>query len=404
MTDPVFGRLRELFGPEGVERSPDGSPVATPDSTDAVAHLCQLAGEEGWRIRTEGRGTWLEPDAPCDLAVRLRALDQVTTVSPEDLVATIQAGAPIDAVAHQLAERGMRLALDPPGKRDRSLGSIVATATSGPGRLGYGAVKDHILGCTVVTGDGRVVRSGGRVVKNVAGYDITRLQVGGFGAFGILTEIHCRLRALPRADETRLARGHRNVLLAVARDTLEAGLAPVMLELFSPALAGGPDWVLATRFQGGGSAVHADVGRLPQGKDVVWERVPPERSSTFWAMVARATLGADTTVRLAALPPGLDDLLDLVAHDLDENLLSAGCGDGTVRWTGQAAPERLTALRRAAAVREIPLTLERGGWALRSAVGHFGEYRENVGTIVRKLRQTFDPGGVFTVALDTGEE
>ncbi|MGH7656807.1 MAG: FAD-binding oxidoreductase, partial [Gemmatimonadales bacterium] len=292
MTDPVFGRLRELLGAEGVERSADGSPVATPDSPDAIAHLCQVSNEEGWRVRIEGRGTWLDADAPCDLAIRLRALDRVTAVSPEDLVTTIQAGAPLDAVGLHLAERGMRLALDPPGRPDRSLGSVVATATAGPARLGYGAVRDHILGCTVVTGDGRLVRSGGRVVKNVAGYDLTRLQVGGFGAFGILTEVHCRLRALPRADETLFVRGNRNVLLALARDTLEAGITPVALELFSPALAAGPDWVLAARFQGGGSAVHAEVQRLPQGEGAVWEAVAPERSSAFWALAARAALGA----------------------------------------------------------------------------------------------------------------
>jgi FAD/FMN-containing dehydrogenase len=112
----------------------------------------------------------------------------------------------------------MWLALDPPGRPERSIGSVIATATAGPLRHGFGPVRDHVLGCSVATGDGRLVNAGGRVVKNVAGYDLTKLQVGGFGGFGIIAEVHLRLRALPRADVTLLARGARDALTSGARD------------------------------------------------------------------------------------------------------------------------------------------------------------------------------------------
>ena len=133
-------------------------------------------------------------------------------MSPADLVATVQAGTPLEALRRRLADEGMWLALDPPGRPERSLGSVVATATAGPLRHGFGPVRDHVLGCTVATGDGRLVKAGGRVVKNVAGYDLTKLQVGGFGGFGIIAEAHLRLRALPRADVTLVARGTRDTL------------------------------------------------------------------------------------------------------------------------------------------------------------------------------------------------
>src|SRR5690606_18485010 len=149
----------------------------------------------------------------------------------------------------------MWLALDPPGRPERSIGSVVATATAGPLRNGSGPVRDHILGCTIVTGDGRIVRAGGRVVKNVAGYDLTKLQVGGFGAFGIVTEVHLRLRAVPRADQTLTARGGRDTLTSVARDLIAGGLAPAALELLSPAAAADSDWVLAARLLGPDEAV-----------------------------------------------------------------------------------------------------------------------------------------------------
>src|SRR5262249_56000432 len=109
----------------------------------------------------------------------------------------------------QLAERGVWVALDPPGLAGRSVGSIVACGTSGPLRQGLGPVRDHLLGVTFVTGDGRLIQSGGRVMKNVAGYDLTRLQAGGFGAFGVIVLVHLRLRAVPRMDQTLLLAGSR---------------------------------------------------------------------------------------------------------------------------------------------------------------------------------------------------
>jgi len=400
MSETIFTRLRQLLGEAHVERDATGVPRATPETTDEVASVCRLAHEAGWKIRVEGRATWLPADAPADLVLTLRGLDQVTTISPADLVATAQAGATLETLRRQLADHGMWLALDPPGRTDRTIGSIVATGTSGPLRLAYGAVRDHVLGCTFVTGDGRVVEAGGRVVKNVAGYDLTKLHVGGFGGFGIVTELHLRVRALPRADATYLARGGRDHLLDLARELLEAQLTPAALELLSPALAADPDWTLAIRLLGVDQAVQSDATRLPSENGVVWEALPPERSSSFWTLAARAALSGAVTLRLGALPAGLDETIDLLTHDLDEGLISAGAGDGLVRWSGEALPERIRALRRAAATREIPLTLERAPWALRHAVGHFGAYREGVGQLVARLRETYDPGQRLSVALE----
>src|SRR5439155_834709 len=177
----------------------------------------------------------------------------------------------------------------------RTLGSVVATATAGPLRHGFGAVRDHILGVTFVTGDGRLVQSGGRVVKNVAGYDLTKLEAGGFGAFGVIVLVHLRLRALPRADQTFVLAGTREDLTQVAGDVSAAG---------------------------------------------------------------------------------------------------------PIRWAGDTTVDRLRRLRRTLAGLEVPLTLERAPWPIRSAVGHFGAYREGVGPLVAGLRRTFDPGEAFVVAVE----
>jgi glycolate oxidase FAD binding subunit len=404
MTDAVFTRLRALLGTTGVERDPQGVPRAAPETPDALSLVCRLAHEEGWKIRVEGRGTWLPPDAPADLVVSTRGLEQVASVSPADLVATVQAGTPLEVLRRRLADYGMWLALDPPGRPERSIGSVIATATAGPLRHGFGPVRDHVLGCSVATGDGRLVNAGGRVVKNVAGYDLTKLQVGGFGGFGIIAEVHLRLRALPRADVTLIARGSRDTLTYAGRELVAANLLPGALELLSPALAAEAEWVLAVRFVGTEAAVQADVRRLGSQRGLTWTSLPAERTAAFWSVAARGSLGGPITLRLGVLGDGVDEAIDLLAHDLDEGLVSAGAGHGMIRWTGDAPLDRLRRLRRAAASREIPMTLERAPWALRRALGHFGAYREGVGQIVGRLRGTFDPGQCLSVALEGADQ
>jgi FAD/FMN-containing dehydrogenase len=401
--ETILARLRALLGTGGVERDPDGLPRATPDSADALSLVCRLAHEEGWKIRVEGHGSWLAADAPADLAITTLGLAQVISVSPSDLVATVQAGCSIEALRRRLADEGMWLALDPPGRPERTMGSVVATATAGPLREAYGPVRDHVLGCTVATGDGRLVRAGGRVVKNVAGYDLTKLQVGGFGGFGIIAEVHLRLRSLPRADVTLLARGPRDTLTSGGRDLVASGLLPGALELLSPALAAEADWVLAARFVGTDPAVQADVRRLGSEADLAWQPIPADRTAAFWGTVARGSLGGPVTIRLGVLGDGIDETIDLLAHHLDEGLVSAGAGTGMIRWTGEGAVERLRAIRRISAAREIPMTLERAPWALRRALGHFGAYREGVGQLVARLRESFDPGRCLSVALEGSE-
>jgi FAD/FMN-containing dehydrogenase len=399
MKDEILARLRALLGDQGVSTGPDGTPRALPDTIEALAQVCHVAHAEGWTIRIEGEAGWLPPDAPADLAVSTRALDQVLDASAADLVATAQAGVGMDTLRRRLAEQELWLPLDPPGRPERTVGSVLATATAGPLRLGHGAVRDYVLGCTVVTGDGRIVRAGGKVMKNVAGYDLTRLQVGGFGAFGIIAEVHLKLRAIPAADVTLLVRGTRDRLTSIARDVTDARVPCSALELISPALAADSNWVLAARLLGTDGAVEADVRRLRAASQANWAPLDAELSASFWSQAARGVMAVPITVRFGVLPDGLDDLLDLVTRDLSEGLITAGAGGG-LRWSGIADAERLRTLRRLLAEREIPVTLERAPWAVRRELGHFGAYREGVSQLVSGLRDSFDPGHILNVTLE----
>src|SRR6184192_77029 len=382
----LVDRVRALLGDDAVDvaATPDGVPRVAPGSPDAVGLLLGTAREEGWRVRVEGAGTWLPADAPADLALTTRRLDKIPAIEPQDLSATAEAGIGCDLLRQQLADRGTWLALDPPGLAGRTLGSIVATATAGPLRQGFGPVRDHLLGVTFVTGDGRLVHSGGRVVKNVAGYDLTRLEAGAFGAFGVMVLIHLRLRALPRADQTLALEGSREDLTQVAEDIAAAGIQPAAHELMSPALARRERGLRAAT--GGRFApLRADEGH------------------SLWMRAAESFATRPVAFRVGGLPDSSDELLDLLQHQVGDEWISASPAIGAIRWGGEATIDRLKRLRRTLAGLEVPLTLERAPWPVRSAVGHFGAYREGVGPLVAGLRRTFDPGEAFVVAAEGAE-
>ncbi|MGH7606481.1 MAG: FAD-binding oxidoreductase, partial [Gemmatimonadales bacterium] len=280
------------------------------------------------------------------------------------------------------------------------LGSVVGTATAGPLRQGFGPIKDHLLGVTFVTGDGRMVQSGGRVMKNVAGYDLTRLQTGGFGAFGVIVLVHVRLRTLPRADVTYVLEGPREELTQVAEDIAAAGLTPAALELVSPALARRERWVLGVRLAGSPALVAADETGLGAATGGRFTPLRAADAHGFWMRLAEGFAVRPVTFRVGGVPTASDELLDLLQHQLGDDWISASPAAGAIRWTGDATVDRLQRLRRALAALEVPLTLERAPWPLRTAVGHFGAYREGVGPLVTGLRRTFDPGSALVVASE----
>jgi len=396
-------RIRSLLGADAViETDSTGLPRVAPRTEEALALVLQAASDSGWKVRVEGTASWIPADAPADLALTTRRLADITYLDPADLVATAQAGVAWGDLRRALADEGAWVAVDPPGT-GRSVGSVVATGSAGPLRCGFGSVRDHLLGLTLVTGDGRIVRPGGRVVKNVAGFDLTKLAAGSFGAFGVITSATLRLRAVPRADTTLVASGMRDALLTAARELLELGVTPAALELLAPTAARAGDWMLALRLIGVDQEVHAARDAVGGIAPLALTELPARESAQLWPeALGGATLGP-ITVRLGTLPASLDDALDLVAHHLPESWLSVSVGSGVIRWSGETTVDRLKLLRHAAAQQEMPLTLERAPWPVREALGHFGAYREGVGRLVTQLRRAFDPAPTLVVPVGDPE-
>lgn len=392
-------RIRALLGADAiVDTDRTGMPRISPRTEDACALVLGVANAEGWRVRVEGAGTWMPADAPADLSLSTRELNALVHLDAPDLVATVQAGMRWAELRRALAEHGVWIAGDPPGT-NRTLGSVVATASAGPLRSGFGSVREQVLGLTLVTGEGRLVRPGGRVVKNVAGFDLTRLATGSFGAFGLITSLHLRLRAVPRADVTLLAAGERDTLLHAALQVPEAGATPAALELLAPESAARDSWTLAVRLIGSAPAVDAERRAIGGALSLPLTELAGREAAEFWRAPLTSTMARPITLRLGVLPTAIDEALDLLAHHLDSTWVAATIPAGVIRWSGTAEVDRIKLLRHAAAQREMPLTLERAPWSVREAVGHFGAYREGVGRLVSSLRGAFDPTGVLVVPL-----
>jgi glycolate oxidase FAD binding subunit len=177
--------------------------VASPSSTAEVSALLREAAAAGLAVVPRGAGTglaWGAPPSRCDLVVDLRSMDQVVEHEAGDLVARVQAGATIGQLAAAFGSgsgSGQQLALDAP--EEATVGGVVATGTAGPRRFRYGAPRDLLIGITVVRADGVVAHAGGKVVKNVAGYDLGKLFAGSQGTLGVITEAAFRLHPLPAA-------------------------------------------------------------------------------------------------------------------------------------------------------------------------------------------------------------
>lgn len=394
MSSAILARLRAVVGDDATA-GPTGQPLVAPRSIEALAATLRTAFHEGWTLRVEGASTWLTPDAPADLAVTTRRLDRILAVAPGDLVATVQAGVPVRQLATRLAAHGALVGIDPPGSPDRTLGSVLATGTGGPGAHRFGPVRDVVLGSTIVSADGTLVRAGGTVVKNVAGYDLSKIQVGGFGAFGIIAEVHLRLRARPAARRCLVARGELDPLFNAARAIGAEGIDTTIVELFATQ-PGGP-WTLVVEIEG-----------TEQGAAVEEDRARATAAVPFETGTARATVHAfgeamtedPVTLRAGVLPASLPDVADLATASLGAGRISLSAGRGGLRWCGRPTAAQVVAFRRELATREIPVTLERGPWALRRAVGHFGAFREGVRPLSNRVRDVFDPKRQFQVALE----
>ncbi len=305
--------------------------VVAPGDAGEVARVLRLANDAGLAVAPVGGGTklgWGNPPRRLDVALSLARLARVVEHAWGDMTATAQAGCAIASMQAMLAQHGQRLALDPLWPDRATLGGVVATNDSGALRLRYGTARDMLLGVMVALPDGTLAKSGGKVVKNVAGYDLPKLMIGALGTLGIVVEATVRLYPLPHAS--------RDLWLTLA--TVEAAQRAILRLLDAPAppvaaqlmAQSDGEIALALRVEGvpdtleGQAARFADIvgvapteppagiwrGReelfaLPAPRLVLKVSVKPSRVAALIDLVTRAADSRATEWRLVAQAAGV---------------------------------------------------------------------------------------------------
>ncbi len=174
--------------------------VASPDSPEQVAALLREAADGGLSVLVRGGGRHMHlgaPPGPIGLVISTKGLSDVVEYDAENLTITAQAGITLEQVQRVVGERGQMLPLDPPGGERATLGGMAATNLAGPTRMRYGSPRDLVIGLRVALAEGALIRTGGKTVKNVAGYELTKLFVGSFGTLGAFCEVTVRLTPMP---------------------------------------------------------------------------------------------------------------------------------------------------------------------------------------------------------------
>jgi glycolate oxidase FAD binding subunit len=374
-----------------------------PESFPEVAEALRAAGADRRALRPRGGGTklgWGRP-AAADLELSTAGLARVVSHDVGDLTAVLEAGVPLADAQATFAGAGQRLALDPPeGGGSPTVGGVLAAGDSGPLRHRYGAPRDLVLGVTVALSDGTVARAGGRVIKNVAGYDLAKLFTGSFGTLGVILEVAVRLHPSPPATATVRCLGDDPDMMGRVAGALAA--APLELEALDLAWARGRGAVLA-RVAGGEARTRAqDAAGVAGAAGGDAEVLDEGEDDELWATQRehQRALGG-VGIRVSALPTALPSVMRAAERAGGAMVARAGLG---LAWIAlpYAEPDELiatvTELRRglrpaACVVLDAPEAVRAGldPWDVPVQAPH--------AQLMRRVKDRFDPAWVCSPGI-----
>src|SRR5580698_8879164 len=365
-------RLADLVGSTNVSIEPeqlasfgiDGmrpAAVLRPESKAHVAEIVKFAGSEKLSVIASAGRTKLNiglPPRRYDLALDMSGLNKIIAYDPGDLTLSVEAGAPLLQVAKALAQHGQFLPLADPFLRQTTVGAIVASGVDGPLRQFYGTARDFLLGLEFVTGEGVSAKSGGRVVKNVTGYDIHKLMIGALGTLGVITRINFKTFPMPLATRGFIARfANAETALHMRHRIARSPLTPLTVEILSPRVAelfssdaatryeraamptdviSNTEWALATGYAGDEPVLERyakDLQRLAQESGATAVAILAENLPPAWARkrevipIALASSPATTIIKIGVVPMRMHEALATAQKATEANNL---------RWAAMA--------------------------------------------------------------------
>ncbi len=427
----VARELSRLLGDVGVGRLP-GFTVelrdnqraerlieVTPSSAEQASDVMKFAAAERLAVIPVGARRFIDAGdllMQADVILSTRRMNRFIAHEPADLVATVEAGATLREFQEQLAEAGQWLPVDPADEANATMGSIVATAAAGPQSFGYGMLRSFVIGLRAVLADGQLIKAGGHVVKNVAGYDLCKLFTGSYGTLGVITEVTFKLRPLPSETRTIVASGAREVSLLLARQTA-ANYSAVAVEILSPMLAQNlglsakdKECTLFVRFAGSSRAVITQTAQtLKMLRDAGLRCVTHDDDVTLWQSLSNVSSQNEHDLRWSARvrPTELSTLVDeVVALERDDAWRSticwhAGVGDGRLHVLArspvyhQQGVRALERLRQTVEDRGGRLILEQAPVEIKQKFDAWGSFG-SAGELMRRVKQQLDPANVLS--------
>ncbi|MGB3828742.1 MAG: FAD-binding oxidoreductase [Ornithinimicrobium sp.] len=377
---------------------------------DDLSETAQLLRATSGSVLIHGGGTkqdWAGRVHEPDLVVDTTAMDQVLTHNPADMTVSVQAGISLNALQDHVAGDSQWVALDPASAASgATVGGLLAAGDSGPSRLKYGGMRDLVIGATVVLADGSVARSGGHVIKNVAGYDLAKLLHGSLGTLALIGEVVLRLHPKPPSRLTVSAPADAEQATAAALALAAGPLEPASVEWVGDADDGAG--TLSVRVQGSAAATQAaaeaTITALAQtGLDA--RMLDADEATQRWSeheMLVSGSEGA-VVVQVNGLPSELAALAAVVRESADQAgtgarmVSAAGLGMHTLSLS-PAAPEQqaqvLTGIRAYADRVGSSVVLRRRPEAFDAHIEVMGTPPSSV-DLLRRIKHEFDPGSRF---------
>jgi glycolate oxidase FAD binding subunit len=366
----------------------------TPQTATDAADLLRAAADDATAVRIEGAGTkpWGHPGADCALRLHTGALDRIVEHNEGDLTAVLQPGVSLAELDATLARADQMLALDPPlgAGATATIGGAIAAADSGPLRHRYGAPRDLVLGVSVALSDGTIAKAGGKVIKNVAGYDLAKLFCGSFGTLGLIVELAVRLHPRPRAHATATGTTDDPALLARAASLIAHG--SLELQSLDVRWRNALGMVLA-RFGGAAAAEQAAAAQVLL-REAGLQAATVEDDEPLWAAQRADQRSAEggAVVRVSGRPTQLADAC--VAAQIAGGTLvgRAGLGVSWIALPAAAPGELVTAIARLRKVlAPSPCVVLDAPAHVRTHLDPWDHVDDAALVLMRRVKARFDP-------------